>query len=216
MFLRNLVCISSGVQIVDEKTDPLMSPEESRTLIERLPVSDDYSIKQIQEKLIRGHMALARAIATTYARATHMHPPELYSEALFALTIATMRVDPLAPNCNYRAFVRTYIHGYLQQYISRNKTILSTPGNTVSDLPEIEEYNSEKHDPANQDEALVDKFERLLGQAGLTDFESKVITLYMTGISEEQIGGKLGFSRTHVRNVRIDASAKLRLALEAE
>lgn len=215
MYLGNLIRTSSGAQIVDEKPDPLMSSEDTNLLIARLRIADKETERQIHEKLIKGHMTLAMAISTNYARLTHMHGPELYSEALFALTVATMRLDATAPNCNYRAYVRRYIHGYLQVYISRNKTILSSPNRAVL-LPDVEEYDPEKHDPPNEEEKLVDKFERLLGQAGLTDLESKVITLFMTGLAETIIGEKLGFSQTHVRNMRIAASVKLRIALESE
>ena len=171
-------------------------------LIEKCRARDDDAFSEL---LSRYTPMISREVAAISADS--LSHDELFSEASVALHTAVMRYDRARSEVTFGLYARICVHNRLLDLVRLE-----------SKLPTCQEYDEDDDAEAESPESellLRDTAERLLDAARreLSDYEYRVLILYMQGYKTAEISKRLARSPKSVDNAKSRIFTRLRRTL---
>ncbi len=167
-------------------------------------------------RLLALYEPMIRSTVNQFAGGVH-DAEDLRQEALAVFYRAIMKFDPDKPGIEFGLYAKICVTNAL---ISEVRSARRRAGNTVASL-EYEDYNYLRHraeaesDPAGRViEEESEKALRSLIKKNLSEYENRVWTMYISGLSSYEISEKLGRSEKSIDNALYRIKRKLRSLLE--
>jgi RNA polymerase sporulation-specific sigma factor len=167
-------------------------------------------------RLLALYEPMIRSTVNQFAGGVH-DAEDLRQEALAVFYRAIMKFDSDKPGIEFGLYAKICVTNAL---ISEVRSARRRAGNTVASL-EYEDYNYLRHraeaesDPAGRViEEESEKALRSLIKKNLSEYENRVWTMYISGLSSYEISEKLGRSEKSIDNALYRIKRKLRSLLE--